>query len=204
MWRPDDPALAAELVRLTEAARASDAALRARGGFRPGEDGDGLIRAGSEFLALSPDEGELLYLLAVAMQARRVVEFGASFGLSTLYLAAAMRATGGHLVTTEAHPDKCRALRETFARAGLGETVTLLEGDARETLAGVEGPLDLVFLDGWKGMYLTVFGMLEARLRPGALVVADNVDHPAAQSYVEAVGHRLSRREGGLLVTLIA
>ncbi|MDF0602821.1 class I SAM-dependent methyltransferase [Psychromarinibacter sp. C21-152] len=180
-WHPDDAAIAAELARLRDAAQA------ARGGFRPEENTDDLVRLGSAYLAVSPEEGKLLYMLARAAGARQVVEFGASFGLSTLCLAAAVRKAGGRLITTEVHPDKCAALRESFARAGVEDCVTLLEGDARETLAGVEGPVDLVFLDGWKSMYLPVLELLRPRLRDGALVVADNVDHAAAQDYVAHV-----------------
>ena len=163
-WLPDDPALAAELTRLHAAARAASAETRARGGFKPDEDVDDIVRLGSEYLALSPEEGQLIYMLARSAGARRVVEFGASFGISTLYFAAAMRATGGRLITTEVHPDKCRALRETLARAGVADCVDLLEGDARETLKGVEGPVDMVLLDGWKSMYLPVLTLLRPRL----------------------------------------
>jgi predicted O-methyltransferase YrrM len=139
------------------------------------------------YLALSPEEGRLLHLLARGANARRAVEFGASYGISTLYLGAALRANGGHLVTTEVHPAKCAALRDTLSEAGLADHVTLLEGDALDTLADVEGPLDLVLLDGWKTLYLPVFELLRPKLRPGALVLADNCDHEGAQSFVTAV-----------------
>ena len=146
---------------------------------------------GELYLAVSPAEGRLLYLLARAARARRLVEFGASYGVSTLYLAGAAQDTGGALVTTEAHPDKCRALRENLAEAGLAERVTVLEGDALKTLADLPGPIDLLLLDGWKSLYLPVLMLLRPRLVEGALVLADNVDHAAAQDYmafVEAPG----------------
>lgn len=150
-------------------------------------DGDALVRMGEFYLAVSPDEGRLLYLLARARRAPRIVEFGASYGVSTLYLAAAARDAGGHVFTTEVHPDKCRALRKTLADAGLVDQVTVLEGDARETLAEVPEPVDLVLLDGWKSLYLPVLALLEPRLADGALVAADNVDHAAAQDYLAHV-----------------
>ena len=187
MWLPDDPALAAELERLHAASRASDAARQSRGGFIPEENTDDIVRLGSEYLAVSPEEGQLLYMLARGAQAQRVVEFGASYGLSTLYLAAALRETGGQLVTTEVHPDKCRALRDSFERAGVGGIVTLLEGDARETLRTVEGPIDLLLLDGWKGMYLEVLHLLTPELRPGGLVAADNIRLSSTQPYLAHV-----------------
>ena len=137
------------------------------------------------YLAVSRDEGRLLYLLARGAHARYAVEFGASFGISTTYLAAAVRDNGGRLVTTEAHPDKCAAVRRTLTDAGLADVVTLLEGDARETLGRVEPGIDFVFLDGWKGMYLPVLALLTPKLVDGALIVADNIDHQGAQPYAE-------------------
>lgn len=150
-------------------------------------DGDQLVRMGEFYLAVSPEEGRLLHLLARATGARCMVEFGASYGVSTLYLAAAARDTGGHLYTTEVHPDKCRALRATLREAGLAGQVTVLEGDARETLRDVPAPVHLVLLDGWKSLYVPVLELLRPKLADGALVAADNVDHAAAQDYVAAM-----------------
>lgn len=178
----------APVLRRLHAAAASDATRWAQrradqdAGRLPADEG--LVRMGELYLAVSPSEGRLLYLLARAARARRLVEFGASYGVSTLYLAAAAQDTGGALVTTEAHPDKCRALRATLAEAGLDNRVTLLEGDALETLADLPGPIDFLLLDGWKSMYLPVLTLLRPRLAQGALVLADNVDHAAAQDYV--------------------
>ncbi|MCO4763148.1 MAG: class I SAM-dependent methyltransferase [Myxococcales bacterium] len=150
-------------------------------------DEDGLVRLGEFFLAMTPDEGRMLYILALARNAQRVVEFGASFGISSLYLAAALGETNGHLITTEVHPDKCVALRKSFDEAGVSDQVTLLEGDARETLRDVEGPIDMLVLDGWKSMYLPVFELLRARLAPGALIVADNIFHDGSAAYLEMI-----------------
>jgi predicted O-methyltransferase YrrM len=206
-WRPSDPAIAAELERLQQAAAENAAARRERGGFRPEEDTDDLVRLGSEYLSLSPNECRLLYLLARGTGARRVVEFGASYGVSTLTLAAAVRASAGYLWTTEVHPEKCAALRESLARAGVEDCVTLLEGDARETLTKVAGPLDLVLLDGWKGMYLPVLKLLRPMLRPGALVVADNLGHAGAADYLAHVSDPesgfITHVEGGFGLSLL-
>ncbi|MFZ5493110.1 MAG: O-methyltransferase [Pseudomonadota bacterium] len=169
-------------------------------------DDEGLVRMGEFYLAVSPDEGRLLYLLARAARARRMVEFGASYGVSTLYLAAAARDGGGHLTTTEAHPDKCRALRANLAEAGVADCVTLLEGDALLTLADLPGPVDLLLLDGWKSLYLPVLRLLEPSLAQNALVLADNVDHEAAQDYLAAVSDSdagfLTHRMGDMAVSL--
>ena len=129
------------------------------------------------YLPISADGGKLLYNLVRAIRPATVVEFGMSFGISTLHLAAAVRDNGtGRVITTEMSKEKIAAARSTFAETGLDDLITILEGDARENLADVEGPLELVLLDGWKDLCLPVLRQLEPRLRPGALVVADDVD----------------------------
>ncbi len=156
-----------------------------RGGAAGGEDG--VLRMAEFYLSVSPQEGQLLYLLARACKAGRLVEFGASFGISTLYLAAAAAENNGHLFTTEAQPEKCAAVRDHLERAGLSGYATVIEGDARETLKGVDGPIDFVLLDGWKGMYMPVFQLLRPKLAAGALIAADNWDHAGAADYVAHV-----------------
>ena len=146
-----------------------------------------LVRMGDLYLSISEAEGMLLYLLARACRAHRIVEFGASYGISTLYLAAAARDNAGSLITTEVHPKKCAAIHATLRKAGLTEVVELLEGDARVTLAGIDGLVDFVFLDGWKSLYLPVLHILKPKLRQGTLIFADNINHAAAQDYCAAV-----------------
>ena len=180
-----DDKVARCLARLHEAAR-GDAARRARRGPASAAE-DSLIRMGDLFLAVSAEEGKLLYLLARGGRATSIVEFGASFGVSTTYLAAAARDNGGRLITTEIHPDKCAAVRRTLADAGLDGVATLLEGDARETLANVAAPVDFVFLDGWKSLYLPVLELLLPKLSDGALLAADNIDHEGASDYARKV-----------------
>jgi predicted O-methyltransferase YrrM len=173
-------AAARDAERWSDRTGTTDATTNASGG------GD-LVRLGEFYLAVSPEEGRLLFVLARAINARRIVEFGASYGISSLYLGAAARDNGGRLITTEVHPDKCDALRDTFAKAELSGAITLLEGDARETLRDVPGPIDMLFLDGWKCAYLPVFQLLRPRLRPGALILADNITHAGAADYLAAV-----------------
>ena len=148
---------------------------------------DPLIRMGELYIAVSPDDGQLLYLLARACRARTLVEFGASFGISTLYLGAAARDNGGHLHTTEVHPEKCRAVRDNLVQTALNDVVTLHEGDALQSLAETPQNIDLVFLDGWKSLYLPLLELLQPRLGDGALLIADNVDFEAAQDYLARV-----------------
>lgn len=146
-----------------------------------------LIRMGEIYLSVSEEEGRLLYLLARACKARRIVEFGASYGISSIYLAAAARDNDGVLISTEVHPKKCAALNAAFREAGVTDRVTLLEGDARETLMGVKGPVDFLFLDGWKSMYLPVFEILKPVFAPTVMIVADNITHSAARNYRAAI-----------------
>lgn len=128
------------------------------------------------YIPVDRPTGRLLYLLAKTHPSRRIVEFGTSFGISTIHLAAALRDNGGgRVITTEQVPEKVRRAREHLAEAGLADLVEFREGDALETLANLDGPIDLLFLDGWKSLYLPVLELLEGKLRPGAIVVADDL-----------------------------
>ncbi|ASQ96410.1 class I SAM-dependent methyltransferase [Streptomyces sp. 11-1-2] len=142
------------------------------------------------YMPISAEGGKLLYNLVRAIRPATVVEFGMSFGISTLHLAAAVRDNGtGRVITTEMSKEKIAAARRTFAETGLDDVITVLEGDARETLADLDGSVDLLLLDGWKDLCLPVLRMLEPRLRPGTLVVADDVDQGEGllRSYLDYV-----------------
>jgi predicted O-methyltransferase YrrM len=130
------------------------------------------------WLPVSPDTGTLLYMLARSTRARSIVEFGTSFGISTLYLAAALRENGGgRLISSEFEPSKVTRAREHLVEAGLDDLVEIREGDALKTLSdGLPESIDLVLLDGAKALYGDVLNLLLDRLRPGALIVADNAD----------------------------
>jgi predicted O-methyltransferase YrrM len=129
-------------------------------------------------LAVSRETALLLYVLGRSMKARSVVEFGTSFGISTLYLAAALKDNGGgRVIGSEFEPSKVKRARANMAAAGLAELVEIREGDALETLArDLPDSIDLVLLDGAKTLYAQVLLLLEPRLRTGALIVADNAD----------------------------
>lgn len=81
------------------------------------------------------------------------------------------------VVGTEAVPAKAAIARKNLAEAGLGDLVDLREGDARETLADVDGPVDLLLLDAWKDLNLPILKLLEPKLAPGALVIVDDTNH---------------------------
>ncbi len=143
-----------------------------------------------KLVALEPAKAEFCHLLCRAIGARRVVEVGSSHGVSTLYLAAAVRANGGGLVIgTEHEPEKAKAARENFAAAGLADLIDLREGDLRQTLRELEGPIDFVLVDIWVEMARPALELIAPRLRPGAIVCADNViaAAPAYGPYFEFI-----------------
>ncbi len=127
------------------------------------------------YLPLSREQGTFLYLAARAIGARRIVEFGTSYGISTIYAAAAARDNGGFVIGTELEPRKQQAAMGHLREAGLGDYAEVRLGDALETLRDVEGPVDLLLLDGWKELYLPVLQLMEPKLRVGSVVLADNI-----------------------------
>jgi predicted O-methyltransferase YrrM len=140
------------------------------------------------YIPISAEAGRLLYALVRAARPQTVVEFGMSFGISTIYLAAAVTDNGtGRVVTTEASSAKITAARANLQQAGVDGPVTILAGDALATLAEVPGPIGLVLLDGWKDLCLPVLALLEPRLAPGALVAADDSSFPSMADYLAYV-----------------
>jgi len=140
-------------------------------------------------LAVSRETGVLLYMLARSTGARAIVEFGTSFGISTLHLAAALRDNGGgRLITSEFEPSKVARARHHLTAGGLIDLVEIREGDALQTLrVDLPDTVDLLLLDGAKGLYPEILGLVESRLRPGAFIVADNADDsPDYLAYVRA------------------
>ena len=132
-----------------------------------------------KLVALAPDKAEFCYGLCRAIGARRVVELGTSFGVSTLYLAAAVqdncRDGGmGVVIGTEHEAAKAAAARATFAEAGLEAWIELREGDLRETLKDVTGPIDFALFDIWTPMVRPALELIAPHLRPGAVLCADN------------------------------
>jgi predicted O-methyltransferase YrrM len=134
---------------------------------------------GDKLVALDRDKAELCHLLCRALRARRVVEAGTSFGVSTLYLAAAVRENveregEGIVIGTEYEPAKAAAARGHFAEAGLAGFIDLREGDLRETLRDVGGPVDFMLIDIWTPMARPALELVAPQLRPGAIVACDN------------------------------
>jgi predicted O-methyltransferase YrrM len=130
-------------------------------------------------LPVSRTTGRLLYMLARSFGASTIVEFGTSFGISTLHLAAALRDNGGgRLITSEFEPSKIERARAHLTEGGVIDLVEIRQGDALQTLrADLPDTIDLVLLDGAKALYPDILSLLESRLKPGAFIVADNADH---------------------------
>ena len=128
------------------------------------------------YIPVSREQGWYLYLMARAIEAKRIVEFGTSFGVSTTYLASAVRDNDGEVVVgSELEPTKHRKATENIAEAGLSDYADIRLGDALETLKDLEAPIDMVLLDGWKDLYLPVLELLKPKLRKGAVVMGDNI-----------------------------
>src|SRR5215813_798186 len=133
-----------------------------------------------KLVALDRDKAQFCYQLCRALRARRVVEAGTSFGVSTLYLAAAVRDNlredggTGIVIGTEHEPEKAKAARAHFIEAGLSGLIELREGDLRETLRDVAGPVDFMLVDIWTPMARPALERVAPHLRRGAIVVSDN------------------------------
>jgi predicted O-methyltransferase YrrM len=139
----------------------------------------------NNFLAVSPAYGRFLYMIARACKATRIVEFGTSMGISTIYLAAALRDNGGgRLIGTELEPTKVVSARANLDRAGLADLVDIREGDALETLRDVGGDVELLLIDGAFTLYLSVLKLVEPRLKLGAVVLGENAFDPGYLDYV--------------------
>jgi predicted O-methyltransferase YrrM len=159
-------------------------------GFRRSDDDRLSHRMRSAYIPVSRSQGQMLYLIARSIDARRIVEFGTSFGISTLYLASAVKDNGGGVVVgSELEPTKHAKAKEHLREAGLDGFTDIRLGDAVKTLADVEAPVDMVLLDGWKDSYLPVLKLLQPKLRLKAVVLADNIFtfKKALRPYVEYV-----------------
>jgi predicted O-methyltransferase YrrM len=213
------PALEALLDRLHEASLDQDAAMGSFFSARvaAGEDlspDKGEVRAflTDKLVALDRDKALFCYRLCRALGARRIVEAGTSYGVSTLYLAAAVRDNGGGTVIgTENEPAKAAAARANFIEAGLAEYVELRSGDLRETLASLPGPIDFLLIDIWTPMARPALERVGPHLRQGAVVICDNTtayrDHYRDYfDYIADPAHRLATMtlpfDGGLEFTV--
>ena len=142
---------------------------------------------GTAYLPISQEQGEYLHQLICEKNFKSIVEFGTSFGISTLYLAEAVKRTGGKVITTEIVPAKCQQANNTFKKANLDNYISLLEGDALESLKQIEYPIDLLLLDGWKELYLPVFRLLELYFHKNTLIFVDNTNMKGVKHFLKEI-----------------
>ena len=134
------------------------------------------------------EDGRLLRLLAETIGAKQIVEIGTSNGYSGIWQCLALKATGGKLITFEIDARRAALARENFKRAGVDDIVTLVEGDAHEKVAQVEGPVDICFIDADKEGYTDYLNKLLPKVRPGGLIIAHNITPGMADpEYLEAI-----------------
>jgi predicted O-methyltransferase YrrM len=182
-----DPKLESLLAGLHSRSDEQAAAMRSFDASRTNQAQPASAKEARAFLsdklvALDRDKAEFCYQLCRANNARRIVEIGTSYGVSTLYLAAAVRdnvqAAGGDgvVIGTEYEPEKAHAARAHFEQAGLSRFVDLREGDLRETLKQIDGPVDFMLVDIWITMARPALELVTPHLKPGAIVVCDNTE----------------------------
>ncbi len=139
---------------------------------------------------LDRESGEWLNLLIRATGAKNILEIGSSNAVSTILLADAARANGGRVTGTEIIPERAAEANRNLAEAGLADVATVIAGNAQETTAGLEGPFDLVFIDAEKDDYSAHLLAIVDRVRPGGLILADNVVSHDVSAYQNLVRER--------------
>lgn len=153
--------------------KAPEPAASARAGLTAAEDPDS-----QRMLAVGPETGRLLNILARSLKAPTILELGTSFGYSTVWLGEAARASGGKVITIERLAHKSAHAREMAIKAGLGAQVDFRIGDALEIIPTLEAGIDFVLVDLWKDLYVPCLEAFCPLLNPGAIVVADNMLRP--------------------------
>ncbi len=117
----------------------------------------------------------MLRILIESMKAKRGIEVGAASGFGAINMGVGFERTGGHLYTLEIDPEMVKQCRDNLRKVGLEKTVTCIEGDALKTLPTLKGRFDFVFIDALKRDYFKYFKLIEPKLKPGAVIVGDNV-----------------------------
>ncbi len=151
---------------------------------------------------VGPLVGELLFILVRAIKARQVLELGAATGYSAIYLAGGLAPRQGRVITLEWDPEMAARARANCDRAGVGERVEVRVGDAQALMAEMTGPFDLIFLDIDKEGYLPALAQCQRLLRPGGLLVADNVGFAGARDFNREICRRPEWRVAPLLCFL--
>ena len=158
------------------------------------------------YLSISKEQGEDLKQLIQKKNIKNIVEFGTSFGISTLFLAQGVMNTGGQIITTELIELKAKKAIENFKKAGVSELIEVRIGNALDTLKGHHEPIDLLLLDGWKDLYLPLFQMLESNFHKNTIVYVDNADMGEVQAFLRTVNqnpkYQLQSKHDGKVVLI--
>jgi predicted O-methyltransferase YrrM len=125
-------------------------------------------------ISVPPETGKFLHVLVHITKPKRILEIGMFHGYSTTWMGLAARAVGAKITTLELEAEKVAVAEANFAKAGLSDIITVIQGDGRQSLATLAGPYDLVFLDAAKEDYAAYFDLIYPRLSPGGVIVADN------------------------------
>lgn len=146
------------------------------------------MRKGPRYRNVSVFDGRLMRLLTETTGAKCVVEIGTSTGESAVWFALGLRKTGGHLYTHEIDPGRAKIAAENFKKAGVDELITIVPGDAHETIKRYKEPIDILFLDADKEGYIDYLDKLVPLIRPGGLIIAHNMSpRMADQRYIDAI-----------------
>ncbi|MEO0895299.1 MAG: class I SAM-dependent methyltransferase [Bacteroidota bacterium] len=143
-------------------------------------------------LSISKEQGEDLIRMIKKENLKKIVEFGTSFGISTLYLAAGVLETGGHIITTELIKSKAERAIRNFKKAGVADHIQVLVGDALDTLKDHQEPIDMLLLDGWKDLYWPLFQLLEPNFHANTVIYVDNADMAETRDFLKKVEKRES------------
>ena len=139
------------------------------------------------YLSITKSQGKGLTNLIEDNKLKNIVEFGTSFGISTLYLAQGVLETGGRVITTELLESKAKKAINNFKSAGVHNLIDVRIGDAMETLKNHDEPIDLLLLDGWKDLYLPLFQMLEPNFHNGTFIYVDNAEMADSKAFLEVI-----------------
>lgn len=156
------------------------------------------------YLSISRGQGEQLVKLIKQNGLKNIVEFGTSFGISTLFLAQGVIETGGTVITTELLQSKAKKAIKNFNRAGVEDVIEVRVGDAMKTLKNHDQPIDLLLLDGWKDLYLPLFRMLEPNFHEGTFIYVDNANMADSRTFLRTIAasgkYHLEAMFGGSVV----
>ncbi len=164
------------------------------------------VKAGDLYANVPSADGRLLRMLVESVNAKSVIEIGASTGLSGMWIAMGLQKTGGKLTTFELDPGRAASARANYKKAGVGGIVTLVEGDAHQNIRKLKEPVDVVFIDAEKEGYVDYLKTLLPLVRPGGLILAHNSDMVA--DYLRLVNSNadldtvIYTTGGGMAVTL--